>query len=278
MHSINAKYLFSALWSILVYGTMIYWSLSKPWTTLTAYLRVCIINGMPGSRDDYMISTTLYERVKPFSKLTNHYFNPAIGELINLWGFHTDDYPITSPPPTTEAIKELAEQQLSVNNLQLSGLTLSSDNPHIWLDFGGIAKGLAVDQAIAIIQDYGIENAIVNAGGDLRSIGQRGDRAWRIGIQSPDNQDVLAELQIDKDEAVFTSGNYQRYKAFDGKRYAHIIDGRTGLPVQDIISATVITDDGITALLINSQNQCLTTDAMYQRLKNLAGTCEIISF
>jgi Membrane-associated lipoprotein involved in thiamine biosynthesis len=111
-------------------------------------------------------------------------------------------------------------------------------------------------------------------------------------------------IEIKDDEAVFTSGNYQRYKAYDGKRYPHIIDGRTGLPVQDIISATVIAKDGISAdaaatalivagsdqwrqvandlqlnkvLLINSHNECLATDTMYQRLENLTTTCEIVT-
>jgi len=243
------------------------------------------------------------QQVISLSKQSNHHFNPAIGELINLWGFHTDDYPITSPPPPPEAIKQLADQQITVDHLQLNNLSLSSTNRHIWLDFGGIAKGLAVDQAIAIIRGYGINNAIVNAGGDLRSIGTKGDRAWRIGIQSPKDQSMLAEIQINRDESVFTSGNYQRYKAFDGKRYAHIIDGRSGLPVQGIISATVIADDGITAdaaatalivagnehwqqvaralqldkiLLINNKNQCLVTKDMHQRLKNLTSRCQII--
>ncbi|GAA4817724.1 FAD:protein FMN transferase [Marinicella pacifica] len=247
---------------------------------------------------------TFIQQVMSLAKQSNHHFNPAIGELINLWGFHTDDYPITTPPPSPESIKELAEQQLTVDHLQLNNLTLSSTNRHIWLDFGGIAKGLAVDQAIAIIRGHGIDNAIVNAGGDLRSIGSKGDRAWRIGIQSPKNQSMLAEIQINQDESVFTSGNYQRYKAFDGKRYAHIIDGRSGLPVQGIISATVIAEDGVTAdaaatalivagnenwqqvantlqlnkiLLINKQNQCLATKDMYQRLKNLTSPCQIIS-
>lgn len=244
-------------------------------------------------------------RVIHLSKQTQHYFNPAIGELINLWGFHTDQYPITSPPPSQEAIQQLASQQITVNNLQLTGLSLRADNPHIWLDFGGIAKGLAVDQAIDIIRSYGIKNAIVNAGGDLRSIGDKGNRAWQIGIQSPDNKGVLAVLQVEQDEAIFTSGNYQRYKAFDGQRYAHIIDGRTGLPVQDIISATVIAADGVTAdaaatalivaggahwqqvatalqldqiLLINSQQHCLATAAIYQRLQQLTLDCEIVTF
>lgn len=242
-------------------------------------------------------------RVIDLSKRTNHHFNPTIGELINLWGFHTDDYPITTPPPGEQAIRALAEQQITVNNLYLNGQTLYADNPHIWLDFGGIAKGLAVDQAIEIIQNHGIKNAIVNAGGDLRSIGHKGGRDWRVGIQSPHNQGVMAVLDIKKDEAVFTSGNYQRYKSYDDQRYPHIIDGRTGLPVQDIISATVIADDGITAdaaatalivagsnhwqqvaknlrldevLLVNSQHKCFATDAMFQRLKNLSTDCDSI--
>lgn len=243
-------------------------------------------------------------RVIDLSQRSNHYFNPTIGELINLWGFHTDEYPITSPPPTEKAIKLLAEQLITVDNLQLNELTLTADNRHIWLDFGGIAKGLAVDQAIDIIRSYGIENAIVNAGGDLRSIGHKGDRAWQIGIQSPQNQGVIASLQIEQDEAVFTSGNYQRYKAYNGKRYPHIIDGRSGLPVQDIISATVIAEDGVTAdaaatalivagldqwqqvatalklnkiLLIDGENHCITTESMHKRLINLISTCESIN-
>lgn len=243
------------------------------------------------------------KRVIDLSKQSNHTFNPTIGELIHLWGFHTDDYPITSPPPSPEAIKQLAEQQLTVNNLQLNQLNLSADNPHIWLDFGGIAKGLAVDQAVAVIRRHGIHNAIVNAGGDLRSIGHKGNRNWRIGIQSPVDNGVIAVLKITGDEAVFTSGNYQRYKVFDGKRYPHIIDSHSGQPVQDIISATVIAPDGVIAdaaatalivagmegwqkiaknlqldkvLLVDHKNMCLVTQTLFTRLENLSTTCEII--
>lgn len=252
------------------------------------------------SRDE----ATFIRRVIELSKQSDHHFNPTMGALINLWGFHTDHYPITSPPPSAEDIRQLAQQNITVSDLHLKDLTLRADNPHIWLDFGGVAKGLAVDLAIKIIRDYGINNAIVNAGGDLRSIGHKGDRNWRIGIQSPDGQGVLAVLDIQQDEAVFTSGNYQRYKAYDGKRYPHIIDGRTGLPVQDIISATVIADDGITAdaaatalivagssqwqqvahnmqldkvLVVNSQHRCLATTAIYKRLNDLAIDCERVT-
>ncbi len=238
------------------------------------------------------------------ARLSDHHFNPTIGELINLWGFHTDEYPILTPPPASQAISQLVSQQLTVDDLIFDGLQLSSSNPHIWLDFGGIAKGYAVDQAITILSQHGINNAIVNAGGDLRSVGSKGKQPWRIAIQSPTDWSMLAELVITGDEAVFTSGNYRRYKAFDGQRYAHILDPKTGQPVEQIVSATVITDQGLSAdaaatalvvagtdgwaavarqmgieqaLIINDNNQCQATAAMAQRLLNSTVTCAVVN-
>lgn len=244
--------------------------------------------------------TNFLKKVINLSRQSNHLFNPAIGELINKWGFHTDTYPITTPPPSTLDIQQLNNQHLSVDNLSLNQSTLSSDNRRIWLDFGGIAKGLAVDKAIQIIQQHGIENAIVNAGGDLRAIGHKQKRNWHIGIQSPTDKGVVAALDVLGNEAIFTSGNYQRYKEFDGQRYAHILDGRTGFPIKDILSVTVIAKDGITAdaaatalavaglngwrqaaermgikhvLMIAQNNQCQVTPDMLMRLRDVHLSC-----
>lgn len=238
-----------------------------------------------------------------YAQHSNHLFNPAIGELINLWGFHTDDYPLLTPPPAAAEIDHLLNQQLTVDLLKIDGLALSSDNPHIWLDFGGIAKGYAVDRAIQILQHHEINHAIVNAGGDLRSIGNKGETPWRIAIQSPTDWSMVAELLIEKDEAVFTSGNYQRYKEFDGQRYAHIINPKTGMPVVEVVSATVVAATGIhadaaatalvvagtdgwpaiakqmnieQALIINDQMQCYGTQAMIKRLENLSMNCQSV--
>lgn len=238
------------------------------------------------------------------AQLSNHLFNPVIGELIHLWGFHTDDYPILSAPPSTASINALIKHNLTVDNLTLDGLILTANNPHVWLDFGGIAKGLAVDIAVEILAKHQITNAIINAGGDLRSIGSKGKAPWRIAIQSPVDWTTVAELEIIGDESVFTSGNYQRYKEFDGQRYSHIINPQTGMPVGEIVSATVITHDGISAdaaatalivagsdnwystaqnmgiqqaLIINEQMQCSGTKAMIHRLQNLSIDCKIVN-
>ncbi len=230
-------------------------------------------------------------------------FNPAIGELIHLWGFHTDTYPITTPPPRDEEINDFLAYLPSMQDIRISNNQISSSNPHIWLDYGGVAKGYAIDKAINILKKYGIKNAIVNAGGDLRSIGSKGDKNWRVAIRKPNSEDILAVITVQGDESVFTSGNYERYKEFNGKRYAHIIDPKTGKGVDQIVSATIIAEDGTKAdaaatamivagktnwhkiaktmqldqvLLIDTDGNCFASKKIMPRLEKIEEDCEVL--
>ena len=117
------------------------------------------------------------------SKQSLGHFNPAMGELINVWGFHTDDYPITQAPPDNSVIQEFLLNLPSMADITIINNQISSSNQQIWLDYGGIAKGYAIDKAINTLKRHGIENAIVNAGGDLRSIGSKGDKNWKVAIR-----------------------------------------------------------------------------------------------
>jgi FAD:protein FMN transferase len=112
-------------------------------------------------------------------------FNPAIGGLVALWGFHTSDYPIIGPPPSQSDIDRILTHQPSSRDIRIDGLQLTSDNRFVQLDFGGIAKGYAVDLAVARLRELGIGSAIVNAGGDLRAFGRHGDRPWRVAVRKP---------------------------------------------------------------------------------------------
>jgi len=150
------------------------------------------------------------------SELSKGYFNPAIGQLINMWGFHTDTYPILEPPPKDSEIESFLQTKPSMQDLKFNGMFISSKNKSIWLDYGGVAKGYAIDKAINTLKSFGIENAIVNAGGDLRSIGQKGDKNWRVAIRKPNSEEILTVINVNGDESVFTSGNYERYKEFNG--------------------------------------------------------------
>ncbi len=215
-------------------------------------------------------SITLIESEKKFiqqaSRLSinsDHLFNPAIGHLIGLWGFLNDER--NKQPPTQSSIKELVALQPTMADLNFSGLQLSSNNPHVKLDFGGIAKGYAVDLAINKLKSFDIHNAIVNTGGDLRAIGRKGQQPWRIGIRHPRQTVPLAYIETQGDEAIFTSGDYERYFTYQEQRYHHIIDPRTGYPATGATSVTVICDNGLladataTALLIAGPEKWQTT-------------------
>lgn len=200
---------------------------------------------------------------------SDHLFNPAIGGLLNLWGFQSDGRP-NGPPPPKEAIQRWVSQAPSMDDIHMEGDILTSDNPAVQMDFGGFAKGYAIDLAIERLREMGIENAIVNAGGDLRAIGSKGGEPWVIGVRHPQGGDgILAAIAVSGDESVFTSGNYERYREHEGVHYPHILDPRTGMPVVGITSATVIHDNGAEADAASTALVVAGSDEWYRIAKQM---------
>lgn len=184
------------------------------------------------------------KKAKALEQQSQGYFNPAIGKLIGLWGFHSEFAP-EGPPPPEDEIEQLVNQQPSMQSIRIKGVSIDNSNSAVRLDFGGFAKGYALDQAMQSLKQLGIEHAIVNAGGDLNVMGRHGDRPWHIGIRHPRERDkVIASVDVSDGEAVYTSGDYERYYEYQGRRYHHIIDPRSGYPVQHTRSVTVIGDNG----------------------------------
>ncbi|MBK1672086.1 thiamine biosynthesis protein ApbE [Ectothiorhodospira shaposhnikovii] len=172
-------------------------------------------------------------------------FNPAMGALFALWGFQSDDP--RGPPPQPEQIRAILEQMPSMADIEIDGIRMRSHNPAVRLDLGAYAKGYGIREAMTHLRDMGVENAILNAGGDLIAIGRPGNRPWRIGVRNPDGNGVLASIEIKGDEAIFTSGDYERYYLHEGERYHHILDPRTGQPARGTRSVTVIHSDAAEA-------------------------------
>jgi thiamine biosynthesis lipoprotein len=200
--------------------------------------------GKSATADENIVE--MIRRSQPLEVATGGRFNPAIGALIRLWGFHTSDFPIEGPPPSQIQINEILDHHPSSNDIHIDGLQLTSDNPAVQLDFGAIAKGYAVDLTIERLRALGIDNAIVNAGGDLRAMGTHGDRPWRVAVRKPGGG-IVGSVQVQGDEAIFTSGNYERFRQDQHERYPHILNPSTGWPAKDIASVTLITDEGIQA-------------------------------
>ena len=188
----------------------------------------------------------LIGRSQQLERASGGRFNAAIGGLIGLWGFHTSEYPVLGPPPNSAQIQQLLAGRPSTLDIQLTTEGVSSTNSAVQLDFGGIAKGYATDLAVDILHRHGIENAVINAGGDTRVVGNNHGRPWRIAVRDPVGN-VAGVIEVEGSQAVFTSGNYARFREDANERYPHILDPRSGWPVSAISSATVLAGDGATA-------------------------------
>jgi thiamine biosynthesis lipoprotein len=175
----------------------------------------------------------------PLAEQTGNLYNPAIGKLIKLWQFHRHDDPDIKPPDA-EKIAQLVKAKPQLDNLQLDGIRMRSDNPQVELNFGAFAKGYAVDISIQHLREMGINNAIFAVAGDVKSLGRHGDRGWRVGIKHPRQDDVIASIDMQGEEGISTSGDYERYFFYQGKRYHHILDPRTGYPAQGTQAVTVL--------------------------------------
>jgi len=170
---------------------------------------------------------------------SDNLFNPAIGRLLEIWGFHTDQ-PECRPPPSPRAIKRLVDAAPTLADLSLDGIMLQSDNPAVMLDFSGIAPGYAMDLAVDNLRGRGIRSAMINVGGDVRAIGDRAGRPWRVPIRRATGGGVLGIIDVSGDASIFTSSDYDRNFIYEGKTYHDVIDPRTGYPSDGVHSVTVL--------------------------------------
>ncbi|MGF1659247.1 MAG: FAD:protein FMN transferase [Rubrimonas sp.] len=173
-------------------------------------------------------------------------FEPAIGGLVALWGFHADAPP-DGPPPAASAIEALVAAAPSMAQLRVEGRRVSATNPAIRLDLGGVAKGAALDIAAAELRAAGVDSAILNAGSTVNVVGAHGARPWRVAIRDPFEWGAVAAISLRPGEVLSTSGNYERFFEHAGARFAHILDPRTGRPVGEIVSVSVLDENGARA-------------------------------
>jgi thiamine biosynthesis lipoprotein len=172
------------------------------------------------------------------SRIGGGLFDPAIGALVELWGFHTDAFEPALPDPAALTAFKAAQPRMS--DLVIDGARISSRNPAVRIDLGGYAKGYALDRAAAILLERGVRNALINVGGNILALGSKGGQPWRVGIQHPRRPGVMATMPLYDGEAIGTSGDYQRYFELNGVRYAHILDPRTLEPAQGTQALTVL--------------------------------------
>ena len=185
---------------------------------------------------------SLIKRSKKVSDLTEGHFDITFASIDNIWNFNNAKM---DNIPTDKIISE------SISKIGYKKIILLEENKTVFLKdkgmkigFGAIGKGYAANRVKQIMLEMGINSGVINAGGDLLSWGTKPDGSnWSIGITDPtDEKNIISWLKI-SDLAVVTSGNYEKYIEIDGKKYCHIINPKTGWPVKNIASVTIICPD-----------------------------------
>ena len=157
-------------------------------------------------------------------------FNAGIGGLVGAWGFH-DDQLRPGPAPQAGSLRRWTDARPSLQQIEIRGLDVRSTNPALQLDFGGYAKGVAIDWALDRLRAGGVHDALVDLGGNLAAMGGAPGRAWHVGVRDPHGPGLVARLITHGREAVVTSGTYERWRLAGGERVTHLIDPASGRPV-----------------------------------------------
>lgn len=205
----------------------------------------------------YPLSDSLFEILAMSDRLfetTKGAFDVTAKPLLDLWKSAEKQNRL----PSGQDIKKTL-QSVGWNKVILYALTkkIAFTVPGIEITLDGIVPGYAADKAVGVLRRAGIQNCLVDAGGEIYCSGQPGkNEFWRVGIRDPFKNDTVLEVLCLKDVSVSTSGNYERFYTIGGKRYTPIFDPRSGRPVEEILSATVIgpvaaiTDGWSTAIMV----------------------------
>ena len=160
--------------------------------------------------------------------------------------------------------------------LDATSLTVHFKHPDVRIDLGGIAKGHAVDQAIAILKQCGIQHALVSAGGDSRILGDKRGQAWMTGIRHPRQKDKFIVAIPLTNTAISTSGDYERFFIQDGVRYHHILNPASGKPAKNSRSVTVLGPDTTTTDALSTAMFVMGADQALKLVHKLPGIDAII--
>lgn len=185
---------------------------------------------------------TMLETAVKYSKLSEGAFDITVGPLIKLWGIGTENERIPAESEIKETLKLIGYKNISINEKDSTVMLLKEG---MSIDLGGIAKGFAADEVVKIFKESGIKSALINLGGSsMYTLGLKPDKTlWSIAIQHPrkDKNGNYAGIIKMSDQALSTSGDYERFFIRDGKRYHHILNPFTGYPADaGVMSDTIV--------------------------------------
>ena len=187
-------------------------------------------------------------------KLSGGAFDVSIGPLMKLWGFHRKRQTVPSADDLAAAVAQVGLDKITFDD---AARTVRFSVPGMALDFGGIAKGWAVDLAADAVRAMGIRRGLIDLGGNLCVLDEPppGQTHYRVGVRHPrhpKNQEQLLCVVPMLNQAIATSGDYERFVELEGKRYSHIMDPRTGRPVGGMAGVTIVAPRALTTDILST--------------------------
>jgi len=194
-------------------------------------------------------TAALVAMAQAVSRMSDGAFDVTVGPVVDLWGFGPDPVRVT-PPAEAEIAAALARVGYTALESREAPPALRKTRAELAVDLSGIAKGHAVDRVAAVLEQAAIDNYLIEVGGELRVAGHnRGGERWTVAVEDPlaAGRDVHRVLNV-TDTAIATSGDYRNFFEYEGERYSHTIDPRTGWPVShDLVSVTVLDESAALA-------------------------------
>ncbi|ATL44200.1 FAD:protein FMN transferase [Elizabethkingia miricola] len=172
-----------------------------------------------------------------FSKLTDGAFDISIVAMDKIWKFDDSMNELPSEQAIKESVRNVGYQNIILDS---TNSTIFLKNPGMKIGFGSIGKGYAADKTRDLMKSMGVKAGIIDASGDISTWGTQPDgKPWAIGINNPFNDHKMAAILYFKENAVTTSGSYEKYAEIHGKRYSHIMNPKTGYPSTGLTSVTI---------------------------------------
>ncbi len=244
--------------------------LMNPWDE---YSELSALNES-AAQSPFKTSPELYQLIKKaisYSKISEGAFDITFASLARFYRYKEAKKP-------SKAQFEQYKDAINYQSLHLNDAasTVYFSDERLSIDLGGIAKGYAVDQAIHLLKEYGVKSALVSAGGDTRVLGDRRGVPWVIGIKHPRNEQQHAVRLPLQNEAISTSGDYERFFIEDGKRYHHIIDPASAISASGVQSASILAPKAVDTDALSTTVFVLGVEKGLALVNRLAGVETVI--
>lgn len=178
------------------------------------------------------------------AELSDGYFDPTVGPLVQAWGFHFKEG-MEMTPEIVDSLKQLVDYR----KIKIENGKVIKENPNMTLDFNAVAQGYTTDMISDFLLSKNVNDFLVDVGGEILARGCKPNgELWKVGIEKPaenkDSERIVQEIVELKDRSIVTSGNYRKYVERGGKRYSHSLNPKTGYPAENrLLSATIICDN-----------------------------------